>query len=279
MLGRAVQFLASDVLVDFRGTFPVRPVGAPEVPGVGHADGTVFLAVPPEVAGPGIFPAGAAIETTGRAVLAVTTAGPVATIGPFTERLPVLSPAKATTLTLAITARTVTKGPVLTVAIRLAVTIAKRLPVTIARRLTLPGTERLPLPGTETTTLTLALTARTVTKGPVLTVAIRLAVTVPKRLTLPGTERLTLTLALTARTVTKRLLVTVPKRLTLASTERLPLPGTESTTLTLAITARTVTKRLLVTVPKRLTLTAAGGTAGITVVAAAAGTESTRVAA
>ncbi|VII95562.1 MULTISPECIES: hypothetical protein [Micrococcaceae] len=278
MLGCAVQFLARDVFIDFRGTLPVRTVGAPQVPGVGHPDGTFFLAVPPKVAWSGIVPAGTTIEAAGRAVLAVVPGGPVPTVSPVTERLPVLASAEAAAVPLAVTARTVTKGLLVTVTERLAVTIAERFPVTSAAEgLPVTVTKRLPLSTAETTPVPFTVTARTITK--------RLPVTVTKRLPLSTAETTPVPFTVTARTITKRLLVTVTERLPVTVTKRLPLSTAETTPVPFTVTARTITKRLLVTVTirlpvtvtKRLPLSTAGGTSGRLAAAAGAGAETAGV--
>ncbi|GAA3405703.1 hypothetical protein [Pseudarthrobacter polychromogenes] len=273
VLGGTVEFLAGDVLIDLRRPLPVRTVRAAEVADVGFADRAVFRAVPAKGTGTCISPAGATIETARCAVLAVATAGTVAAV---TERLPVLSAAEAAAVTLAVTTRTIAKGLLVTIAIRLAVTVTERLtlpaaaeglPVTVAKRLTLPSTE--------TTAVTLTVTTRTIAKGLLVTIAIRLAVTVAKRLTLPAAaETTTVTLTVTTRTIAKGLLVTIAIRLAVTVAKRLTLPSTETTTVTLTVTTRTITKRLPIPVTERLTLTAAGGTSGgLAAIAVAAGAE------
>ncbi|MFM9274100.1 hypothetical protein [Pseudarthrobacter sp. NKDBFgelt] len=281
VLGGTVEFLAGDVLIDLRRPLPVRTVRAAEVADVGFADRAVFRAVPAKGTGTCISPAGATIETARCAILAVAAAGTVAAV---TERLPVLSPAEAAAVSLAVTARTITEGLLVTIAIRLAVTIAVWLAVMVTERLTLPAAaeglavtvaKRLTLPSTETTTITLTVTTRTITKRLLVTIAIRLAVTVTKRLTLPAAaETTTITLTVTTRTIAKGLLVTIAIRLAVTVAKRLTLPSTETTTVTLTVTTRTITKRLPIPVTERLTLTAAGGTSGgLAAIAVAAGAE------
>ncbi|WP_286132659.1 hypothetical protein [Arthrobacter sp. OY3WO11] len=264
VLGGAVELLARDVLINLRRPFPVRTVRAAEVAGVGFANGAVFLAVASKGAGTGISSAGATIETARCAVLAVAAAGTVAAI---TERLPVLSPAEAAPVSLAVTARTITKRLLVPVTIRLTVTVTERLPLTAtaegltvtvtkglpltatAEGLTVTVTKGLPLTATAAAPVTLAVTARTITKWLLVPVAIRLTVTVTKGLPLTATAAAPVTLAVTARTITKRLLVTIAIRLTVTVTERLPLTATA--------------EGLTVTVTKGLPLaTAAGGTSG-----------------
>ncbi|GKV73882.1 hypothetical protein NCCP2145_32630 [Pseudarthrobacter sp. NCCP-2145] len=270
VLGGAVEFLARNVLVDLRGPLPVRTVRAAEVADVGFADGTIFLAVPAKGTGTCISPAGATIETPRCAVLAVTAAGTVAAV---TERLPVLSPAETATVTFTVTARTVTEGLLVTIAIRLAVTVAEGLPLTTtAEGLAITVAKWLALTTTETTTIPFAVTTRTVTEG--------LLVTVTERLPLTTTETATVTLAIATRTITEGLLVTIAIRLAVTVTERLPLPAAETATVTLAIATRTITEGLAVSIAKRLSLASTGGTSGgLAAVAVATGAETPGVSA
>ncbi|MFJ6355791.1 hypothetical protein [Pseudarthrobacter oxydans] len=270
VLGGAVEFLARNVLVDLRGPLPVRTVRGAEVADVGFADGTIFLAVPAKGTGTCISPAGATIETPRCAVLAVTAAGTVAAV---TERLPVLSPAETATVTFTVTARTVTEGLLVTIAIRLAVTVAKGLPLTTtAEGLAITVAKWLALTTTETTTIPFAVTTRTVTEG--------LLVTVTERLPLTTTETATVTLAIATRTITEGLLVTIAIRLAVTVTERLPLPAAETATVTLAIATRTITEGLAVSIAKRLSLASTGGTSGgLAAVAVATGAETPGVSA
>ncbi|HEY3572754.1 MAG TPA: hypothetical protein VGK98_02890 [Arthrobacter sp.] len=220
-----VEFLARDVLVDFGRTLTVRAVGTAQVAGVGNAGRAVLSPVAAELAGAGV----AAVKVTGTAVLPVTAVLPAGTVFagctllPLTEGPAVVSATKATAVTLAVAARTVTK--------RLTVTITKRLTLAtaIAAAVTLAVaartvTKRLTLATAEAAAVTLALAARTVTKTAAVAVA----------------KAATLALAFPARTVTKRLTVTITKRLTLAATK--------TATIAVALPARTVRKRLTVRV-------------------------------
>ncbi|WP_285242451.1 hypothetical protein, partial [Pseudarthrobacter sp. fls2-241-R2A-127] len=216
VVGGAVQFLARDVLIDFRRTFAVRPVGAAEIGRVRHADGALILAVTAKTAGAGAATAGlgtgiCTIETAWRPVLPVSeglavVAAETATISitvttrTITERLPVT-----------VTAGTTTEPPTVTLTITTR-TITKRLPITITKRLPIPVTEGFPV----------TVTAGTTTEPP------------------------TVTLTITTRTITKRLPITITKRLPIPVTEGFPVTVTAGTiteppTVTLTITTRTIT--------------------------------------
>ncbi|WP_308931392.1 hypothetical protein [Arthrobacter sp. SLBN-112] len=255
-----VQFLACDVLIDLGRTFAVGPVGAAKVCSVGHAGGSLVLAVAAKTAG-----AGAATTGFGTGVTAIEAAWrPVL---PVSERLAVLAAAETAAVTLAVTTRTVAKGLTVTITERLPVTVttgttetaAVTLAVTtrtVAKGLTVTVAEGLPVTvttgTTETAAVTLAVTTRTVAKGLPVTVAEGLPVTV----TTGTTETAAVTLAVTTRTVTKRLPVTVAEGLTVTVTTG----TTETAAVTLAVTTRTVTKRLPVTVAEGLTVAIATGT-------------------
>ncbi|MDJ0458852.1 hypothetical protein PUN71_016735 [Arthrobacter sp. NQ7] len=268
MLRGAVQFLAGDVLVDFGRAFPVRPVGAAKVRGVGHPGRSFLLAVAAEAPGAGSATAGvtaglAAVEGSGCPVLTVP------------EWPAVLAAAtKPAAVTLTLTARTITKRLAITVAAATkpatvtltltARTIPKRLTVTVAAA-TKPATVTLTITArtipkrltvtvaaaTKPATVTLTITARTIPKRLPVTITKRLPVTITKRLPVTvtaATKPAAITLTITARTITKRLPVTITA-------------ATKPATVTLTITARTIPKRLTVTVAVRLPFTAAGGTA------------------
>ncbi|MEW1812898.1 hypothetical protein AB0284_19630 [Pseudarthrobacter phenanthrenivorans] len=287
MLRGAVQFLAGDVLVDFGRAFAVRPVGAAEVRGVGHPGRSFLLAVAAEAPGAGSATAGvtaglAAVEGSGCPVLTVP------------EWPAVLAAAtKPATVTLTLTARTITKRLAITVAAATkpatvtltltARTVTKRLPVTITKRLTVTVTKRLAITvaaATKTATVTLTITARTIPKRLTVTITRRLTVTISKRLTVTvaaATKTAAITLTITARTIPKWLTVTVaaatktatvtltltartiPKRLTVTVAVRLPFTVTVSTAFAVALAAGTIPKRLTVTVAIRLPFTAAAG--------------------
>ncbi|GAC1381790.1 MAG: hypothetical protein NVSMB43_22930 [Pseudarthrobacter sp.] len=61
VLGGAVKFLARDILIDLRGPFAVRTVGAAKITRIGNTGRTVLGTVPAELAGTGV----AAVETPG----------------------------------------------------------------------------------------------------------------------------------------------------------------------------------------------------------------------
>ncbi|MCP9000119.1 hypothetical protein NFC73_10305 [Pseudarthrobacter sp. RMG13] len=274
VLRSAVKLLARDILIDFRGTFAVRAVGAAKITRIGYTDRAVFRTVPAELPGAGIT----AVETAGGTVLAVT------------KRLAVVATGEPTTLTVTFAARTVTVGLVVTVTIGFtfaaakaatltvtlaARTITKRLVVTVTVGFTFAAAERFPVSAAEAATLAIALAARTVTK--------RLVVTVTIGFTFAAAKAATLTVTLAARTITERLVVTVTVRLpltTAAACERFPfsaagewlaLSSTEGPTLAITFAARTITKRLTFAGTRR-----ALRSVWVTVFA---GTESARVAA
>jgi hypothetical protein len=231
MLRGPVQFLPRDVLVNLRGTLPVRAVGAAEVPCVGNPHRSVLSLVPAELTGSG-FTAVKASRCPVRALTkGLTATVPAAEAAALTITLTTRTITKRLTITIARSERltvTVTGSERLTVTVpgseRLTVTVpaAKRLTVTVpaAKRLTitLTGTKRLTVtvPAAEAAALSITLTTRTITKRPTITVA--------------GTKATALTITLTTRTITKRLTITI----------------TRSERLTLAVTfaARTITKRL-----------------------------------
>ncbi|WP_455833975.1 hypothetical protein [Pseudarthrobacter siccitolerans] len=273
-----VEFLARNVVVDLRGPFPVRAVGAAEVAHIGYAGRAFFLAVAAEGAGTGVAAAlaatGAAVKVAGRAPFFLAVAA-VETVSAVAERLAVFSSAKPAAVTFTVAARTIAEGTVLPVTVRLTVTVTVRLTVTVTERLTLAVAGRLTLATTETAAVAFAVAAWTVTEGTVLPVAIGLTVTVSKGLTLASTKPAPVTFAITTWTITKRTVVPIAKRLTVTVTERLTLATTKPAAVTLAITARAITKGLFIAVAERLALSPAGcALGGIVVVPARPGAES-----
>jgi hypothetical protein len=222
VLRGAVKLLACDILVNLRRPFAVRAVGAAEVAHVGYAGRAFFLAVAAERAGTSIAAAGTVAAWTFAAVA---------------KRLAVFSAAKAPAVAFTVPARTVTKGPVIAVTIRLTVTVP----------------ERLPLSTTKTAAVTLGVAARTVTSGPVVPVTKRLAITVPERLPLSTTKTTAVTFTVPARTITKRPVVAI--------TIRLALSTAKATAVTFTVAARTVTSGPVVPVTIRLALSTAKATA------------------
>nr|WP_246223775.1 hypothetical protein [Pseudarthrobacter psychrotolerans] len=254
VLRSAVKLLARDILIDFRGTFAVRAVGAAKITRVGYTDRAVFGTVRAKLAGAGI----STVEAAGCAVLAVT------------ERFPV-SAAEASTFAVTFAAGTIT--------VRLVVTIAVRLALSTTA-------EGLALSTTEGTTFAVTFAAGTITVRLVVTGTVRLTLTATakgltlttagERLTLTTTEGTTFAVTFAARTITIRLVVTVTVRFALTATaERLPVStaakglaltatteglavsaAAKGLALTVTFAAGTITEGLVVTIAVRLALTA-----------------------
>ncbi|GAC1602574.1 MAG: hypothetical protein NVS3B6_13310 [Pseudarthrobacter sp.] len=236
VLGGAVKFLARDILIDLRGPFAVRTVGAAKIARIGNTDLTVLAPVPAELAGTGV----AAVETPRRTLLTVA------------KRLAIVTAGESATFAVAFAARTIAKGLAVAVTVRLVVTVTVRLALTATA-------EGLPLSAAEPSTIPLAFAARTVTKGLAVTVTVRLVVTVTVRLALTATteglplsaaEPSTIPLAFAARTITKGLAVTVTERFALSPA------STEAPTITIALPARAIAIRLVIAVTVGFPLTA-----------------------
>ncbi|MGO4585986.1 hypothetical protein AB4Z38_19210 [Arthrobacter sp. 2RAF6] len=252
MLRDPVELLARNVVVDLRGTLAVRAVGAAQIRRVRNPRGTIFP--------------GSAAEATSLGAWAIKLAGTA--LGAVAE---------ATALSVALAARTVAERLAVTVTKGLAVTVAKGLAVaitltarTITKRLTIAITK---------TRARIPITTRTITKTTALTVA--------SWLTIPITKRLTVTITLTARTITKRLTIaktraripittrtitkttalTVASWLTIPITKRLTIPITASSAVT--VVPRTESSRLAPGIVIRAERTAvATATAEVAAVAA-----------
>ncbi|WP_255771151.1 hypothetical protein, partial [Pseudarthrobacter sulfonivorans] len=247
VLGGTVKFLARDILVDFRGTFPVGAVGAAKVSGIGDTGRTVLGAVTTELTRTGV----AAVKTAGCTVLAVA------------ERLAVVAAGEPATLAFTFTARTITVRLVAAVTVGLAFSPAAAEAATVTFTVTARTVTNgltITVATAEATTITLTLTARTVTKRLTITVATAEATTitltlttgtVTKRLTITvaTAEATTITLTLTTGTITKRLTITVATA--------------EATTITLTLTTGTITKGLTVAIPERLALPEGLAVAGV----------------